>query len=1032
MEWGCFMKLQGKFDIITETFIIKNILNLILKAMSIKAVIDKEFKDTIKNFNKTIAIKTRDEKISFYLEFKNASLKIYEGRLSKKPDATLVFKDTSVIKEFARTSSDDILNLLLSNKISFKGNMSYLLKFSYILNNFMPTSSKKVQKKTIERSKLKKEKSLQHLPKEGKESIDSTTECKERAKLITRCGKLTSTPTDNVKFLEEPYLQKYTIEDFPGLKAQRETHFTSKAEICTERARLITEYFMATGFEYDKDGNPRVPIFRQANALNYILSNKKPNIFPENSIAGSTTSKKFGVVLYPEGHGITLWPELKTIATRKIQPYDISKEDIELLDKLIFPYWADRNVREYTRIRNNNPIYQQFDEKFVLYFMWKTVALSHTIPDFPRLLGGGLSPIIEEASLKEETAKKAKNEKEEIFYQAIKIALEGILNYTKNLKEEAKRLQNECFTLNSEKTTVKERTYLNVKGRTTTPYYYQNLISILDRVPTYGATTLEEAVQSLWILWVALHNESTNAGLSLGHLDVWLQPYFEADMNKLTTKEEKEEYIRFAIELIGNLFFKCQDHLPLVANVGNKLFGGSSSDQAITVGGIDKNGNSAVCDMTYIFLKVTEMLTIRDPNMNARFYPGINSDEYLKRLIEVNLVTTATPSIHNDKSMIYALISNGFMQEDACEWVATGCVEPTIPGKHFGHTNSMMFNTVAALEMALYNGIHPLIDEQIGPKTGDPAKNEFSSFEDFYRAFEEQLKFLAYQAIDYNNALGISHQIIRPTPILSSMFEGPMEEAKDVTEGGAIYNSSGVACIGLTDIVDSLMSIKKLVYDEKVFDFKTLIKALKTNFKGYEKMLAMIQNKVPKFGSDVPEVNSIAQRVVDSIYNIFYNRLNYRGGHYFPGYWSMSNHVAFGTLSGALPSGRLRYKPFTPGLTPENVRDVDLLSSIRTIAKLPPEKMSNNIAFNVKITPDSRDSWEETINQITAYVKTYFELGGMQIQFNMVTTETLKDAMIHPENYRNLMVRISGYNAYFVELNREMQLEIIERQQITV
>jgi formate C-acetyltransferase len=382
--------------------------------------------------------------------------------------------------------------------------------------------------------------------------------------------------------------------------------------------------------------------------------------------------------------------------------------------------------------------------------------------------------------------------------------------------------------------------------------------------------------------------------------------------------------------------------------------------------------------------------------------------------------------------MIKSLKSIGFKEEDARCWVATGCVEPTIPGKHFGHTNSMMFNMVAALEMALNNGIHPLIGEQIGPKTGDIYKDEFPTFEDFFNAFKEQLKFLAYQAIEYNNYLGISHQIIRPTPILSSLFEGPLEKGKDLTEGGAIYNSSGVACIGLTDIVDSLYAIKKLVYDEKKITFKELHKALEKNFEGYEKLHAMIVNKVPKFGSDNLEVNQIAQEVVDAVFEIFYNRLNYRGGHYLPGYWSMSNHVAFGSISGALPSGRLKFKPFTPGLTPENVKGVDLLSSIRTIAKLNPEKMPNNIAFNVKIAPDSRDSWEEIVNQVFAYTKSYFELGGMQIQFNMITTEMLRDAMEHPENYRNLLVRISGYNAYFVELNREMQLEIIERQELRV
>ncbi len=994
------MEVKTQKGILTNPLVLQNIMYLIFKAMSLKFTFNKQFKSLIKNeydtFNKTIAIQTRDKSVKLYMVFKDGKLKVKQG-IPEKADLTIIYKSPEIIKEFATLSPEEMLNYLLTNKLTFKGNLSYLSRFAYLLNNFVP---QKQNNKGIHTGVIK--------------GIIKDTKQDGKPSLITRRGQLKAKASDNVKYLDEPYLQRYTISDFPDLELQRNLHFTSKPSICPERPELITNYFMETGFELDKEGKRRPPILRQAQALNYILTNKKPIIQPNSMLAGTTTSKDIGVVIYPEGHGITLWPELKTISTRKLQPYNIDDYTVELLDKKVFPFWSERNVREFARVTNNFPRYQELDEKFVLYFMWKTVALSHTIPDFPRILKSGLIPVIEDAvRLKNKTV----DEKQKTFYSAIEIALQGVLNYANHLKDEASRLALEAEKKGLDNSKIE---------------HYRRLANILGKVPAHGAETLYEAVQSLWILWIALHNESTNAGLSLGHLDLWLQPYFEADIKKLKTAEEKESYVKQAIELIGNFFFRCQDHLPLVADIGNKLFGGSSSDQAITLGGIDEHGNSAVNDMTYIFLKVTEMLTIRDPNINARYYPGINSDTYLRRLIEVNMVTTATPSIHNDKAMIQSLKSIGFKEEDARLWCATGCVEPTIPGKHFGHTNSMMFNMVAALEMALNNGVHPLAEEQIGPKTGSIEEDAFPTFEDFFHAFEVQLRFLAYQTIDYNNSLGFAHQVIRPTPILSSMFEGPMEKAKDLTEGGAKYNTSGVACIGLTDIVDSLMTIKRLVYDEKKVDFKTLHDAINNNFEGYEKLHTMILNKIPKFGSDDPEVNQLAQRVVDTVFDTFYNRTNYRGGHYLVGFWSMSNHVAFGTLSGALPSGRLRYKPFTPGLTPENVKGVDLLSSIRTIAGLKPEKMPNNIAFNVKIAPDSRDTHEETVDQITAYAKSYFELGGMQMQFNIVTTETLKDAMEHPENYRNLMVRVSGYNAYFVELDRDLQLEIINRQQMRV
>jgi pyruvate formate-lyase/glycerol dehydratase family glycyl radical enzyme len=973
---------------------------LLFKSMGLRFTFDRGFRRLIKNehntFNKTIAFRTRDGSVRVYALFEDGKMKVKHGS-PPKADVTLIFKDTDVVRELAGVSPYEVLDYLLNNKIVLQGNLSYLMQFAHILNTFVGGLG--------DRKVSKAEKTIFHSLYKGDRCGGGGPD------LAGPRGKLRARPSDSVRFLDEPCLQHLSLDDFPGLGAQRKVVFSLKPAICVERARLMTEYFLESGFEYGKDGRKRFPVLRQAEALRHILEHRKPVIHEGSLLAGSTTSKRIGVMLYPEGHGLTLWPELRTIRIRPLMPYDITDEECELLDQKIFPFWTERNVREHARLTNNFPRYQELDERFVLYFMWKTVALSHTIPDFPRALSTGLEPIIEEAGRREKEEAESTGR---LFYRGMRLALEGVLTYAEHLRAEARRLAAAA----------------GQKGED--PQRFEAMAAMLERVPARGARTLHEALQSLWIIWIALHNESTNAGLSLGHLDAWLQPCFEADMKGLESPEEREAAIRRAVELTGNFMLCCQDHLPLIANVGNKLFGGSSSDQALTLGGVDRSGRSAVCDMTYIFLKATEMLTLRDPNMNARFSPGVNSDAYLRRLIEVNMLTGATPSIHNDAAMLKALEANGFETEDAREWSATGCVEPTIPGRHFGHTNCMMFNMVAALEMALYDGYHPLMDEQVGPRTGDPAAGAFAGFDDFFKAFERQIQFLVLQSTEYNNSLGRAHQEIRPLPTLSALFEGPMEKARDLTEGAAPYNTSGVACIGLTDIVDSLMTVKKLVYDEKRVRFAELLEALRADFCGHDKLHAMILNRVPKFGSDDPEVNELAGRVVDMVYEAFHGRRNYRGGPYLAGYWSMSNHVAFGNLTGAVPSGRRAFKPFTPGLTPENVKDVDLLSSMRTIAALRCEKMPNNIAFNVKIAPDSRDSFEETLDRVTACTRSYFELGGMQIQFNMVTTDTLRDAMEHPERYRNLMVRISGYNVYFVELNREVQLEVIERQELRV
>jgi len=737
------------------------------------------------------------------------------------------------------------------------------------------------------------------------------------------------------------------------------------------------------------------------------MENRKPIIRADDLIAGTTTAKEIGVVIYPDAHGTLIWGELASVSYRELNPYNISRKTMDVLHKEVLPFWTRRNFREWVRDKYNYPLSQRMDERFAVYFLWKSVSLSHTIADFPKLLEKGTSGIKNDIRAELKTIKSGNSEKTSLLNGMI-LCLEGLEGYAKNLSRQA------FFESKVEADPVRK---MELK----------RLAEICARVPEKPAVTLDEAINAVWIGWIGLHMESTNAGLSLGRMDQWLQQYFEADISRIKSKAEKKKYIKHAIELVGAFYMKCTDHLPLIPDIGNYLFGGSSSDQAITLGGVTPSGKDAVNDMTYIFLKVTEMLGIRDPNVNARYNLKKNSKDYLKRLCEVNYITTSTPSMHNDDAVMTSLDEFKYKKSDLRDWSAVGCVEPTLSGKHMGHTNCMMMNMVAALEMAMNNGKHPLMNWKVGPETGKISKDDFKNFKDFFDAFKIQFKFLIDNSIDYNNKLGEAHSILRPTPLLSTLIEGPLKKGMDVTKGGATYNSSGAACIGLADVTDSLMAIKKLVFEDKKISFKELKQAVDSNFSGNRIIQALVMKKVPLFGSGNSEAVKLANSITKFAHDCYGGQLNFRGGRYTSGFWSMSNHVAFGTLAGALPSGRLARKAFTPGLTPESHASENLLDNIRDVAMLNPHNMNNNIAFNVKVVPSSSDSHENIIENIHSYVKTYFDLGGMQMQFNVVTSEILCDAMAHPENYRNLLVRISGYNAYFVTLNRDMQIELIER-----
>jgi formate C-acetyltransferase len=908
-------------------------------------------------------------------------------------DTEMVFSDNGTLKDMASLPPNEVLNLVLKNRLIVRGNLVFAQLFSFFITLFV------------------KGKIINMMKKKARQCPAGS--CSDNAQPVAartpKIRPLLTAPSRDpgVVYLDDPYLSGYSLADFPRLRKFLDIHFTQKPVICHERPLVLTQWFRKNGFERRPDGSPWVPELRQGHAFKHLMENRKPIIRKDDLIAGTTTAQEIGVVLYPDSHGTMIWGELFTTPFRQLFPYDISDETREILHHSVFPFWVHRNFKEWVREKYGNPLCQSLDDRFAVYFLWKTAALSHTVIDYPRLLKLGARGIIEEIRQELQGDPDADQAKKDTL-QAMILCYEGIIAYARNLSAQAAR---------EARVETDERRQAEL----------ERLAEICARVPEHPCATLEEALNAIWIHWVGVHMENTNAGFSLGRMDQWLQPFFAADLKKIRGRKKREEYIRRALELVGCFYMRCTDHLPLIPDIGNYLFGGSSSDQAITLGGVTPEGKDAVNDMTYVFLKITEMLGIRDPNVNARYHGGINSETYLRRLCEVNVNTTSTPSIHNDGMVMASLREFDYPPEHLRDWAATGCVEPTLSGRHIGHTNCMMFNMVAALEMAMYNGRHPLMRWDVGPRTGRADNGSFPTFDDFFQAFCTQLDFLMDNSCEYNRLLGEAHSVLRPTPFISGLIEGCVAKGRDATKGGALYNSSGTACIGLADITDSLMAIKKLVYDEQKVTLKEMREAMETNFAQNSRLHALVLNKVPLFGSGSPEAVGMANRVTRFIHDRFGAHTNFRGGRYTAGFWSMSNHVAFGTLTGALPSGRLAGKPFTPGLTPEAHASKSLLDNIRDVSRLEPGNMNNNIAFNVKVVPSAKESHQEAVDHVYSYAKAYCDLGGMQMQFNVVSSATLKDAMAHPENYRDLMVRISGYNAYFVTLNRDMQMELIER-----
>ncbi len=994
-------KLLRKHQMLLDGF-----LSYVAGRFNASPVLRNELKGTQGWINLTVVMKSEDNLLKAAIAFKDGSVTALK-KIPADVDSFIVFKTPDDIIKMADASPDELYQMMLLGTMRTEGNIMLASLFNYLMTLVFDKDQQKAVDKQIEEHR--KENKVM-----GKD-VANTAHCRtERPK--RKISRIPGKKVDpGVKYLEDPHLAGYGLEDFPRLEQYRAEYFGKKKEavVCHEYGKLLTDFHIENGYEIDKNGNPWEPNLRKAQSLKYVLENRKPVIRKDDLLAGTyTTSPVSTCVAHPFSIGCYSWGELRSFSQRELMPYEISEESIQILHKHVFPYWAKRNMHELWRSHTGNDLPVQIHDRFFSVYYWKTISMSEVPPGHESIVKLGTKGLIKkiEDELKNDAA--ADTEKKDTL-KAMIISLEAVNAYARNLARQA----------------LADAEGENDPQRKTE---LQKLHQMLLRVPENPAQTLDEAVQTIIIMHICLGMESTDDGPMFGRLDQILQPYFESDINHFASQEEKEAYIKHVIDILGCFYFKEASHQILAPDIGNWQNGDSPPNGTITLGGVTPEGEDAVNDMTYILLKVTELLALNDPNVHARYKPDKNSAAYLKRVCDVNYITGATPCIHGDDAVISALTAHGWKLEDVRDWVVNGCVEPGIPGKHCSATSSIEFNLVAPLEMALNNGRHPLMNWELGPKTGLIENGDFHTFEEFWTAFKAQCEFLFDQAVKGNNQLGEVYQQHQPAPLISSMTEGCIENGRGVTRGGAQYNSSGVSMIGLADVVDSIMAIKKLVFDDKVCSFAQMKEVIDSNFTSNPKLHAMTKIKVPRFGSGNDESVDMANRVTGMVHDYFASRKNYRGGPHATGWWSMANHAVYGRVTGALPSGRLAGEPFTPGLTPHPSASHNLLDNLRDVARLKPETLDNNIAFNVKVIPSASDSHEKIVGTMANYADTFFKMGGMQTQFNVVSSDMLKDAMANPEYYRDLMVRISGYVAYFTKLQRDLQLEVIRRAEYKI
>jgi len=535
------------------------------------------------------------------------------------------------------------------------------------------------------------------------------------------------------------------------------------------------------------------------------------------------------------------------------------------------------------------------------------------------------------------------------------------------------------------------------------------------RVPEHPARDLHEAVQCVYFIHLVAQIESGGNSISLGRIDQVLRPYYERDRAAGTTTPEK------ARELLSLLFLKTNEIWNVLEEA--VIPGGEGAEgkttQNVTVGGLGPDGEDATWELSRIGLEAYADLRTVQPNFGVRIHRKTPPDFFLRaaELARDGVLM----HFFNDEAIVEALTAAGHTPEDARDYGVVGCLEPNAQGKTFASTFAVQFNGIKCLELALSNGIDNTFGYASGLATGEPAG--FESFEAVWDAYAAQVSHFLRQMVRGMEALDRAIAERVPSPFASAMIQGPLEKGTDLTRGGAVYNATGVQYMGFANVADSLFAVKEAVFERREVTLEELAGWLADDWTDAEDRRAWFLRRLPKYGNDVDEVDDLAARVLDHFCDELAGHRNFRGGRFWPGVFSVGFHVAMGAFTAATPDGRCSGDVLGNGLTPTTGNAGTGPTAVaRTVTKLPLKRLANGANLNMRFP--GRQTRAETL---LAYIRAYFERGGLQIQFNMVDSETLREAQERPEEYRDLVVRVSGYSAHFTGLSDTAQEEIIRR-----
>lgn len=826
----------------------------------------------------------------------------------------------------------------------------------------------------------------------------------------------------------QPFDQTYSLgyevhhkdwSPFKRVNYLRQTFLDRPYDIDVDRLRLVTE-----AYKMHENASKKLQC---AYAFEHILLNTQLYIYDEDLILGEIAAPAKASPIYPEFSVDWIIDEILHFPFEErahdqfyIRNDEERKEIVELCR-----YWQGKTISDLvnSRLEDEQTKGSQLGKKIFQTNLYHYAGVGHLAIDYAKLMKVGYNGLIKQAQTALDNLDKRDVEyaDKRDFYKAVIIMHEAAKKYIE-------RYAALCEEYAAKETDEKRKAELVQMG--------ENCHVIAGEPPK----TFWQAVQLFNIATTLIQIESNGHSISYGRMDQWLYPFYENDIKNGTITKD------FALEILEVQFVKMNNPTKLkdkgtVVVRNGRGFGGES----LTIGGVDTNGEDATNDLTMLILEGSAHTRMMNPWVCVRMHE--NTPYELKvKTVECIRAGYGHPKIFNDKPAIDAMMKKGMTLEEARDYIVVGCVEPDLAGKEFGWHDAAYVNTAKMMEMVVNSGrcvdCGPhcerwekcgALGEHIGPDTG--SLETYKTFDEVLESVDKQFEYWCNQMCSSLNIIDNAHRQLKPTPYVSAFFENCLEAGKDLTEGGAKYNGTGPQASGMATCADTLASIKQLMFDEKRFTGHEMLQAIKDNWKGHEKLYALVNSsKVHHYGNDDDYADDLFKYMFECYCRHIKGRKNPRGGEFSPGVYSVNANVGMGLNTNASLDGRKKGEAISDNMGPVHTdggsHDISGPTAVvNSVAKVDHSIATNGTLLNLRFPQDAVAGVEGRDN-LVSFIDQYIEKKGMHVQFNIMSAETMRAAQKNPEDYKDMLVRVAGYSAYFVELGKPLQKDLIQRTEM--